>query len=126
MRNTIIKIVVTALVAIVLTVVVVFVWIGQRADHYRDLFSRIRPGMSKAEIRAQVGEPISIDSSGTTYEVWTFDVPGLFAERPRCYFVRGDDILVRFIWEPIDIILADDSVSENNEVEQEEWPAQGP
>lgn len=91
-----------------IAVTVIFLWLGREADRYRDMFSVVRLGMSKTDLTTLVGAPILIDTTNSASEVWTYDVPPLFAERPRCFFRLGDSILVRFEWEPIDTSLVVD------------------
>ncbi len=73
--------------------------------HYRSQFADVHPGLSKAELSRVVDIPYSVDTTQAGYEVWEYDVPSLFAERPRCFFGLGDTVVLRFAWEPIDTTL---------------------
>lgn len=62
--------------------------------------------MSKTEILSIVGSPDEIDTTEAGLEVLIYRPPrGTFAEWPRCYFNKGDSIMVEFWWEPIHLIL---------------------
>lgn len=102
------KSILASVLAAALVVAVVWVWLGQRANHYREIFSEVRPGMSKTELTALAGPPATVDTTRSGYEVWIFEVPSLFAERPHCFFELGDSVLLRFRWEPVDTTLTDD------------------
>lgn len=77
----------------------------QQCDRAKEVFGKIHPGITKAEVKAIAGEPTFVDTSGLQYDIWIFDVPAIFADRPHCFFQKGDSILVRFMWEPIDTAL---------------------
>jgi hypothetical protein len=109
MKYFLITVLITVLFVVAISIVG-YVWIGSKGDLYRSLFADISPGMSKGEVVAVVGPPNWIDTTNQTYEIWSYSVPiWLFEEIPYCYFCKGDSILVRFLWEPIDLSLPGDS-----------------
>lgn len=104
-HKSLIRFLLVSAVSIVIFVIVGFVWLGQYMDGHRNTFSKIHPGMSKAQVKAIAGTPLTVDTSRQALEVWEFEVPSLFAERPHCYFELDDSTLVRFMWEPRDTAL---------------------
>ena len=108
-----IKISSVLVILFLIAVIITYMLFYQDADYYKELFSKIRPGMTKEEIMTIAGRPAFIDTAGLEYDVWYYDVSSLFPERPGCYFIKGDSILVRFRWEPIDISLPIDSAKES-------------
>ena len=80
---------------------------------YRIKYSNIKPGMTMIDVKSSIGIPDKIDTSINNFEIWCYDVPGIFAEQPTLFFNLNDSILIRFIWEPIDLKLEPDSIITN-------------
>jgi len=106
-KQTIIKYLIIISIAIIIVVLIVFVSFNRQYNNYQEKFSGIQPGMTKAEIYPIIGSPNTVDTFNLEYEVWIYDVPAIFAERPHLYFTLRDSVLIRFVWEPIDIWLDD-------------------